>query len=123
MSRQSVITATSITVIALAVLYFGTPASETWILKCPLFQFTGLQCPLCGSQRAIHDMLHGNILSAWHYNPALWLLALYLLFVAFGYISRRIRLSKAYQWCVSNKGIFTVIGLLLIWGVVRNIFR
>ncbi len=121
MSRQSTITAISVTLIALAVLYFGTPASETWILKCPLFRFTGLQCPLCGSQRAIHDMLHGNISSAWHYNPALWLLALYLLFVALGYVSKGIRRSRAHKWCVSDKGIFTVIGLLLLWGVVRNL--
>ncbi len=121
MSRQNIITVVCVTAIALAVLYFGTPASETWILKCPLFQFTGLQCPLCGSQRAIHDMLHGNIISSWHYNPALWVFALYLMFIASGYINRRIRQSKVHKWCVSNKGIFTAIGVLLLWGIARNI--
>lgn len=33
---------------------------------------TGLQCPGCGSQRAIHAMLHGQIADAWHYNAAMF---------------------------------------------------
>lgn len=33
---------------------------------------TGLQCPGCGSQRAIHALLHGQLTEAWHYNAALF---------------------------------------------------
>ena len=30
--------------------------------------FTGLECPGCGSQRAIHSLLNGDLVAAVHYN-------------------------------------------------------
>ena len=32
---------------------------------------TGLYCPGCGATRATHELLHGHLLAALHYN-ALW---------------------------------------------------
>ena len=32
---------------------------------------TGLDCPGCGSLRALHQLLHGNIKSALHFNALL----------------------------------------------------
>ncbi len=121
MSRRETVIAVIATAAVIVVLALGNPASESWFLKCPLYQTTGIQCPLCGSQRALHEMAHGHIATAWNYNPALWVFILYLLFVASGHFSPRIRQSKTYQWWSGDKGIFTVIGLLLLWGVVRNL--
>ena len=30
---------------------------------------TGLQCPGCGGLRATHQLLHGQLAAAFHYNP------------------------------------------------------
>jgi hypothetical protein len=36
--------------------------------RCPFLSLTGFQCPGCGSQRAIHALLHGHILYAFRMN-------------------------------------------------------
>lgn len=104
------------------VLYFGAPGDEAWWLKCPLFQLTGWQCPLCGLQRGVHAFLHGDLLAAWRYNPALWLLFPYVGVWLLGSCSERVARSRVYAWATSSRVVLAVILLLCIWGVARNVW-
>ena len=54
------------------VLIYGLldPASGRFP-KCPFLMLTGLLCPGCGSQRAIHQLLHGHIVTSFQYNQLL----------------------------------------------------
>lgn len=56
--------------LALLIAYYYThdPASAP-APKCIFKMVTGWDCPGCGSQRAFHAILHGNIAAAWHFNP------------------------------------------------------
>lgn len=36
---------------------------------CPVLALTGLFCPGCGSTRAMHALLHGDVARAWAMNP------------------------------------------------------
>jgi hypothetical protein len=36
--------------------------------KCPVFSLTGMYCPGCGSQRALHAFLNGNVADAFRQN-------------------------------------------------------
>ena len=105
-----------------AVLYFGAPGDEAWWLKCPLFQLTGWQCPLCGLQRGVHAFLHGDLLAAWRYNPALWLLFPYVGVWLLGSCSERVARSRVYAWATSSRVVLAVILLLCSWGVARNVW-
>ena len=50
-----------ITILALAVLFFVLdPAKNVIFPKCAFHSLTGYYCPGCGSQRAIHSLLHLN---------------------------------------------------------------
>jgi hypothetical protein len=50
-----------ILIIALAVLFFVLNPNEHVIFpRCPFNVLTGFYCPGCGSQRAIHSLLHLN---------------------------------------------------------------
>lgn len=70
--------------IGLGILYFRfNPAAYPFFPKCPFFVLTGLQCPGCGSQRALHHVLHFDLYAACKDN-ILFVLALPYLFV--GYI-------------------------------------
>ncbi len=60
------------------------PATSDVFPPCPLHYFTGLYCPGCGSLRAMHQLLHGNLRQAWALNPMAVLL---LPFVAYGLTS------------------------------------
>jgi len=62
----------------LAVLWAGDPTSATWPLRCPSLALLGIFCPGCGSQRAIHSLLHGELGAAVSYNPLVVLMLIVL---------------------------------------------
>ena len=55
----------------LAVLYLWEPAGSGLFPACPFHALTGLHCPGCGSLRATHQLLHGNLWAALRLNPML----------------------------------------------------
>ena len=61
-------------VLALAaamVLFFFDPASHGFYPPCLFKTIFGHPCPGCGSLRAAHQLLHGNLQAAWALNPTL----------------------------------------------------
>lgn len=52
---------------ATAVLAVGNP-NTTHVPLCPLKAVTGLDCPLCGSLRAVHALTRGDIAGAANHN-------------------------------------------------------
>lgn len=60
---------------ALALLFAFDPARHVLFPKCLFYVTTGLFCPGCGSQRALHALLHGHVGEAVGHN-ALVVLAL-----------------------------------------------
>lgn len=57
---------------AIALIYRQfNPVESNLFPKCPFLVTTGLKCPGCGSQRAIHHLLHLNISSAFAENAIL----------------------------------------------------
>lgn len=50
-------------------LYFHNPLK--YPLPCLFHVITGLYCPGCGAGRASYNILHGNFLTAFCYNPVM----------------------------------------------------
>jgi Protein of unknown function (DUF2752). len=48
--------------------------------QCPSYWLTGLQCPGCGSQRALHQLLHGHFREALQHNSLMVVGLPYVLF-------------------------------------------
>src|SRR4051794_7766742 len=63
----------------LVALRIFNPASSGVFPPCPLHYLTGLYCPGCGSLRAIHALLHGNLHNAWAMNPLTMVLLPFLI--------------------------------------------
>ena len=53
------------------VLFLNEPTQTRFFPKCILRETTGLNCPGCGSTRALHQLLHGRVTAAMHYNVLL----------------------------------------------------
>lgn len=106
----------------LVVLYgLFDPAQTGYFPKCPFRWATGLQCPGCGSQRAIHQLLHGKLKAAFQYNPLL-VCSLPLLAFLFSADVFRFRYPKLY---VASRNPFlswSILTVILLWWVLRNIF-
>ncbi len=60
-----------LTVVSAGVLFYSSdsPQVTRFYPPCPVHALTGYDCPGCGTQRAVHQLLNGNIASAWHCNP------------------------------------------------------
>jgi hypothetical protein len=55
--------------LGLAVVGWFEPRGQIFFPRCWLHEHTGLLCPGCGSTRALHALLHGDVASAWKLNP------------------------------------------------------
>jgi len=54
-----------------AILFLFNPAQSGFYPVCLFHQTTGLLCPGCGSLRALHQLLHGHVVAALHFNALL----------------------------------------------------
>ncbi len=54
--------------LAAAALFFFDPATAGFYPPCLFKTVFGVQCPGCGSLRAVHQLLHGNLQEAWSLN-------------------------------------------------------
>lgn len=106
----------------LAVLFFFLNPSEQIIFpKCVFHSLTGYHCPGCGSQRAIHSLLHldfaGVVGNNFLFLPA-------GLLIIFHYI--RQPLHKLFKWNLPNilykkyTPIIILVVIILFW-ILRNL--
>ncbi len=104
-----------------AVLYTFDPATSSFYPPCVFHALTGLQCPGCGTTRALHHLLHGRFAEAFHYNAMLLLFGP-LLFAGAVLEARTMLHGAPAPHFVQRPWIaWAVIFLLLAWGVVRNL--
>lgn len=90
-------------------------------IPCPFHAFTGLQCPGCGVTRMCLALLRLDIAGAWQANPVL-LLLLPLLGGLLGYRGVvYVRRGSCHTAAWENMLLYTMIVVLLIWGIVRNV--
>jgi uncharacterized protein DUF2752 len=103
------------------VLYRWVPAEVNWYPGCLFAGLTGLYCPGCGTLRAIHALLHGNLAGAFGYNP-LFTAALPVMAVAA--VGRFIKLTRSgrigeYRW--ASRVAFPMLGVVTVFAVLRNL--
>ncbi|MAZ29234.1 MAG: hypothetical protein CL868_19455 [Cytophagaceae bacterium] len=60
----------AVLLLLLVFLYYSyNPSGAGFFPRCPFYSLTGLYCPGCGSQRAMHSLLHLDFATALSYNP------------------------------------------------------
>ncbi|MGH9508790.1 MAG: DUF2752 domain-containing protein [Terriglobales bacterium] len=120
-SRKARLALVAATATATALLYRWNPATAGFFPPCPFFTLTGWYCPGCGSLRALHQILHGHLGTAFDLNP---LLILALPFVA--YQTMAILLQHPRWQPLATSAIpaswVRVMGVVLVaFGVLRNL--
>jgi hypothetical protein len=103
-----------------AILFWFDPSQYGFYPHCIFHQVTGYLCPGCGGLRAMHQLLHGNLASAWHFNAllvaSLPLLSLWCVTILWrkhfhGRVPGQFRLA----WLWSG------IAAILLFGILRNV--
>ena len=60
---------------------FNPVQFDDFFPKCPFLWLTGLKCPGCGSQRAVHFLLNLDFQQAFHFQPLMVLSLPYLIII------------------------------------------
>lgn len=107
------------------VIYRSTnPYDAQWMPKCLSYTWFGIRCPGCGTQRALHSLFAGDFKAAFLYNPLLILSVPYFVSVLLLDVkSVRKRYPKIHHLMLSQRAIWILLTVLLIYTLVRNYFE
>ena len=103
-----------------AAIYIFDPRVPGIYPICPFFGLTSYHCAGCGTLRALHSLLHADIISALGYNA---FAVLALPFIAYSYISGAARafagrsLPRVF---IPHQLIWTLLAVVLSFWIIRN---
>lgn len=107
--------------LATAMLRIFDPATSGMFPPCPLRYLTGWYCPGCGSLRAFHALLHGDLHTAWAMNPLTVVLLPFLIYGLASQVLRAFRKQGLPNIFVPAIWIRTLALVIVVFGIVRNI--
>jgi hypothetical protein len=117
--RCSVLCFTGCVIVAL--IYTYPPGATRWYPRCPFHYLTGLNCPGCGSLRALHALLHGRLTEALCCNPLLVacipIILAWAVVRVFGALALNRSLELRYPPAVG----FSIAVVVILFFVARNI--
>jgi hypothetical protein len=120
--RKSLVIVTSAVVLALvAVFFFFDPAQGGFYPTCLFHKFTGLNCPGCGSLRALHHLTHGNLVAAFQSNPLLMVLLPVIGFIGIRWLQRGRAMFETDSLLLRPVTALTLLGVTIAFGVLRNL--
>ena len=109
--------------VLIIVYYRVSPSSSIFFPKCPFLLLTGMKCPGCGSQRAVHALLHADVISAFAHNALLVVsmpyVALLISIRIYNIIRPGTSLLPSIQSPFAIRAYFL---LVLIFWITRNVF-
>lgn len=108
-------------VAVLMTVYFFAPGTYSFYPKCPVMAWLHVECPGCGSTRALHALLHGRWAEAVAWNalfPAVFTMA-----AAWGlvqYVSATVR-GRFLRLNLPGSAYWGTATAALLFGVLRNL--
>jgi hypothetical protein len=100
------------------------PENSPLFPKCPIYLLTGYKCPGCGSQRAFYHFFHGELLTAFLYNPLMFLIVPYILSgIYLEYIANRsdLRTIRLRAILFGKWAILVLAVIIFAYAILRNI--
>ena len=94
-----------------ALFYVFDPVITPFLPRCPLHALTGLNCPGCGSMRALHQLAHGHLSAAFALNPLAMLALPFLAYCTWRGETPRLKPG----W------IRALLAVVVLFGILRNI--
>lgn len=125
-NKSKIITAVILTIVSITAFVFVfhrfNPSDYAFFPKCPFFVATGYKCPGCGSQRAIHALLNGNICQAFRFNAMMLICIPILVFLSLGSILKH-KYPQLYRITIHPFLSWGLMILILSWWLLRNLFN
>ncbi len=100
---------------AVAFLYYEHDPASPVAPKCLFRLISGYDCPGCGSQRALHALLHGRLAEAWGFNP-------YVFFAAPAGAAFVVIEAGRARWPRLHRAVIAaVLAATVAWWIFRNV--
>lgn len=97
------------------------PSKSRLFPKCLFHVLTGLNCPGCGSQRALHALLNLDIRTAVGYNALMVCSIPFLMVLTVAGLSRSGH-PRLYAALTAPAAIAVYLAVILLWWLLRNLF-
>ena len=101
-------------------LFVFEPGRTGFFPACPFRLLTGFACPGCGSTRGLHALLHGDVLTAFKFNPFMVVALPFLLYVLLRHTNAVMRNRPINRNRLSAKYIWMLFAVILCFWVFRN---
>ena len=109
-------------VLMVLILYFVVGKITNFYLPCPIHEITGLYCPGCGITRMFLSIFRLDFYTAFRSNMLLFILLPFALVLFIDNIYSIIKNKEALYKKINNKVWYGLISILLIYGILRNIY-
>lgn len=120
--RAVIILAATAALAAAIVIYAVFDPAANFFPRCPVKMATGLDCPGCGTQRALHTLLHGNFAGALRFNALLPFSFALLALLATASIMRLKGRPRLFNSIHTPRFIYALLTLITLWTIARNIW-
>lgn len=108
--------------IFLLMLFLYNPQHSIFFPKCPFYLLTGWQCPGCGSQRAIHCLLHFDLVQAFNYNALMVISIPYMIAgIYFEYFNGKRRHPQIRKILFGEKMCYILLIAIFVFFMGRNL--
>lgn len=107
--------------VSAVVLFLFNPQVSSFYPSCPLNEYTGLYCPGCGTQRAAHEILHGNIAQAFNLNALFTLSVPFAIYYAFIELFNRLAKTNVKNIELSTRSIVVLLIIAGLFMILRNL--
>lgn len=111
----------AVALLGLGFLFFVNPTAARWFPPCPFHVLTGLDCPGCGSLRALHSLLHLDVMRALSYNPLMCVCLPFLGGWWLWHAGRAITGRAAPVPFIRPALLWVVVAMIFAFGITRNI--
>lgn len=107
--------------VLISIYYFFDPSKDSFFIGCPLKTLTGYECAGCGTQRALHELLHFNLQNAFKFNPLFTL----MFFLSIIYVTIRIfghakTIRKVEEFLFNKKSVVILMIIILVFSLLKN---
>jgi len=106
---------------AAALLLRFPPAQYGFYPQCPIDRYLHLQCPGCGTTRAIAALLHGDFMEALRWNALTTLLLAPAAFYAVRCYQRFLQRKPMALPKLGSPVVYSAVALAMLFAVVRNL--
>jgi hypothetical protein len=122
MRRSLLLVVAGLVMLVLGFIYYALdPSTSDAFPRCSFLSLTGYKCPGCGSQRAVHTLLNGDVAGAFRFNALLMIAVPWMGLCLFAE-SRRTRNPRLYARLNPELLMWLFLALTLSWWLLRNIF-